>query len=134
MYLAMLSQKQKELFLDLSIFSMQSDGIIEPREQELVYQYCTEMDIERRVATKCDSVEEVLKELKHISTGSELKEMTIELVALMYADEDFADEENALLTNLQELFGFSSHLMGEIIFATQHLLLSHKMLARLIRD
>lgn len=134
MYLAMLSQKQKELFLDLSIFSMQSDGIIEPREQELVYQYCTEMDIERRVAPQCDSVEEVLNELKHISTDSELKEMTIELVALMYADEDFADEENALLTKLQEIFGFSSHLMGEIIFSTRHLLLSHKMLARLIQD
>lgn len=134
MYLSNLSNEQKELFLDLSIISMQSDGVIAPREQEAVYQYCNEMEIERRTDPKYQTADEVLRKLKDISAASELKMMTIELVALMYADEDFADEENALLMNLQNTFGFSSHLMEEIIFATRHLLLSHKMLARLIQD
>lgn len=134
MYLATLSQKQKDLFLDLTIFSMQSDGMIEPREQELAYQYCEEMRIERRAETQSKSVEDVLKELKTISTDSELKKMTIELVALMYADEDFANEEDALLKNLQNSFGFSSHIFGEIIFVTRHLLLSHKMLTKIVQE
>lgn len=134
MYLASLSKEQKDLFLDLSIFSMQSDGLVEPREQELIHQYCTEMNIEYRSAPNSEKAEDVLKSLKETSTESELKKITIELVALMYADEDFADEENALLMNLQNTFGFSSHLMGEIIFTTRHLLLSHKMLASLIQD
>lgn len=134
MYLATLSQKQKELFLDLSIFSMQSDGVIEPREQDLVYQYCGEMGIERRATPNSKSIEEVVQGLKEISTESELKKITIEIVALMYADEDFADEERALLSKMQEIFGFSSHTIGEITFATRHLLLSHKMIAKLIQE
>lgn len=133
MYLATLSEKQKKLFLDLSIFSMQSDGVIEPREQELVYQYCGEMEIERRKEAQSKSIEEVLKELKSISTESELKKITIELVALMYADEDFADEEKELLTKLADTFEFTSHIMGEIVFATRHLLLSHKMLSIIVK-
>ena len=133
MYLAALSKKQKDLFLDLSIFSMQSDGVIEPREQEVVYQYCGEMGIERRATVESKSVEDVLKNLKEISTESELKKMTIELVALMYADDDFADEEKELLTKLADAFNFNSHIMGEIVFATRHLLLSHKMLSIIVK-
>ena len=134
MYLADLSREQKDLFLDLSIFSMQIDGVVESREQNLVYEYCKEMGIECRSSTNSNTVDEVLKRLEEISTSSEMKKISVELVALMYADEDFADEENALLKKLQEVFGFSSHFMGEIIFSTRHLLLSHKMLARLIQD
>lgn len=134
MYLASLTKEQKNLFLDLSIFSMQSDGLVEPREQELIYQYCTEMDIEYRSAPNREKAEDVLESLKEISTESELKKITIELVALMYADEDFADEERKLLSKMQEIFGFSSHTIGEIIFATRHLLLSHKMIAKIIQE
>lgn len=133
MYLAFLSEEQKNLFLDLSIFSMKSDGVIEPRELDVVYQYCGEMGIDQRETTKAKNVDEVLKRLKEISTESELKKITIELVALMYADEDFADEENALLSKLQETFGFTSHLIGEIVFATRHLILSHKMLTTIVK-
>ena len=133
MYLAMLSNEQKDLFLDLSIFSMQSDGVIDPREQELVYQYCNEMGLERRTNTNNEKLDDVLMKLKKISTDSELQKITIELVALMYADEDFADEESELLTRLKNTFGFSSHLMGEIVFATRHLILSHKMLTTIVK-
>lgn len=134
MYLAALSREQKDLFLDLSIFSMRSDGVIEPREQNLVYQYCEEMRIERRLSTNSNTVDAVLNRLKEISTSSELKKISVELVALMYADDDFADEENELLSKLQITFGFSSHLIGEIIFSTRHLLLSHKMLAVIVKE
>ena len=132
MYLKNLSNEQKELFLDLSIFSMKSNGVVEEREQELTYQYCDEMHIEKRGNVKVEKVDEVLIRLREISTDSELKMMTVELVALMYADEDFADEESELLDKLQNTFGFSAHVMGEMIFVTKHLLLSHKMLADII--
>ena len=134
MYLAALSEEQKELFLDLSIFSMRSNGIVEVREQELAYQYCDEMNIRKRENVKNTNVDDVLKQLKKISTDSEMKKITVELVALMYADDDFADEEDELLMKLQNTFCFSSHVMGELIFATKHLLLSHRMLAEIVRE
>lgn len=134
MYLSNLSNAQKELFLDLSILAMKSDGVVEEREQELICQYCTEMGIEKRDNIKSENADEVLRKLRKESTNAELKSITVELVALMCADEDFADEESELLDKLKNIFGFSSHLMGEIIFATKHLLLSHKMIVDIVRE
>ena len=133
MYLSDLSKEQKELFLDLVIFSMASDGVVEEREKEVAKRYCNEMQVEFRVDTKLSSYEDVLQRTKEISNESELKKMTAELVALMYADDNFADEEDKLLKSVQKTFEFSSHVMGEIIFASRHLLLSLQMLANITK-
>jgi hypothetical protein len=42
----------------------------------------------------------------------------------MYADNDLAEEENEILDQMQNIFEFSTHTMGELIFVTKHLLLS----------
>lgn len=59
--------------------------------------------------------------------------MTVELVSLMYADANFADKEDELLRFVQTKFEFDSHLMGEIIFSSRHLLLSLQMLENVTR-
>ena len=132
MYLAGLSPEQKELFLDLSLFSMESDGIVEARELTAVKQYCEEMRIPYRTEKNSDNYQDVLQKLAEITDNTARKAIAVELVALMYADEDFASEEEELLDCLQKSFGFSSHQMGEIIFATRHLLLSYTLLARVV--
>ena len=133
MYLASLSKEQKELFLDLVIFSMSSDGVIDNREQEIVERYCKEMQMQYHSTSNLTSCVDVLQRLKDISTESDLKKMTVELVALMYADDNFADEEAELLKCLQSKFEFDSHLMGEITFSSRHLLLSLQMLENVTR-
>lgn len=133
MYLASFSKEQKELFLDLIIFSMSSDGAVDNREQEVAKRYCNEMQIQYRTTSNLASYVDVLRRLKDISEESDLKKMTVELVALMYADDNFADEEDELLKCLQSKFGFDSHLMGEIIFSSRHLLLSLHMLENVTR-
>lgn len=132
MYLANLTDEQKDLFLDLSLFSMESDGIIEERELALARQYCNEMNIPYRTEKKNDTYQEVLEKLAKITDNITQKAIAVELVALMYADEDFATEEDKLFDCLQKSFGFTSHESGEIIFATRHLLLSYRLLAQIV--
>lgn len=133
MYLANLSNEQKDLFLDLSMFSMESHNAVDKREKALIRQYCEEMKIDYRSEKKSSSFEEVLKRLKEISTDQDLKKITIEILAVMYIDERFDQEEHELLMCLKDVFQFSSHLMGELIFSTKHLLLSYQMLERIVK-
>lgn len=133
MYLANLTEEQKELFLDLSLFSMESDGLVEERELSVARQYCDEMNIPYRAEKKNASYKEVLEKLAKISDDVTKKTIAVELVALMYADNDFASEEDAILECLQNNFGFNPHQMGEITFATRHLLLSYKLMAQIVK-
>lgn len=133
MYLANLSNEQKELFLDLGILFMESKGEVDKREKMLLEQYCNEMQIKYRVQKNINSYESVLKRLKEISTNQELKKITVEILALIYVDEEFAEEEHKLMMSLQRIFRFSSHLLEEIIFTTRHLLLSYKMMENIVK-
>lgn len=92
------------------------------------------MQIEFRTTANSSSYVDVIKKLKEISSESDLKKLTFELVALMYADDNFADEEEKLLRCVQEYFGFSSHLMGELVFVSRHTLLSYRMIENVVKN
>ena len=132
MYLANLSKEQKELFLDLSILSMESKGVVDEREKTLLKQYCGEMEIAYRSEKKINSYETVMDRLKEVSSFEELKKITVEILALIYIDEKFEEEENELLICLRKKFEFSAHLLEELIFATRHLLLSYRILEKIV--
>ncbi len=132
MYLSELKYEQKECFLDLCIFFMKIDGITDKREELVLQQCCKEMAINIRVEPKYKNVEATLKKLKKISSYVDLKKMTIEIVALIYSDDCFQNEENEILVMLAKIFEFSSHTMSELTFATRHLLLSYKMLNKIV--
>ena len=74
-----------------------------------------------------------MKKLKDISTPSELKKITIELIALIYADGKYADEEAEFLKSIQKIFGFNSHLMEDLIYYTRNFLNSCEMLHNLVK-
>ena len=133
MYLSNLSDKQKTLFLDLALFSIESDGVIDDKELEMAHQFCEEMKIEFRDSKNHTSYEEVVSELKAISTTSELKKMTIELIALIYADGKYADEEADLLNCVQKTFQFNSHMMEDLIYNTRNLLNAVEVLNNIVK-
>lgn len=124
MFLFELADEQKELFIDLAIIAMESNGEVDDSEIAVIKGYCREMAVEYRETAKINNCAEVLGKLKEISTESELRKITIEITTLMYADNNLADEEEKMLIKMKEKFDFSTHLMGELIFAAKHLVLS----------
>ena len=82
MYLNELSNEQKDLFMDLAIFTMKSNGVVEEQEENLARKYCVEMNIDFRIEHKCDSHFSVLKRLRELSSKSDLKKITIEGLSL----------------------------------------------------
>lgn len=132
MFLYDLSNEQKDLFVDLAIFAMKSNGTVDKREKILLERYCREMDTQYRDAEKNNDCDEVLRKLKSISNEETLRKITIEITTLLYADDNLADEEDAFLNKIKEEFQFSVHDMGEILFATKHLLLSLNLIQNVI--
>ena len=59
--------------------------------------------------------------------------MTIELIALIYADGKYADEEADLLKYVQKTFQFSPHLMEDLIYNTRNLLNSCDVLNNMVK-
>lgn len=124
MFLYDLSEEQKALFIDLAILAMEANGSVDDSEKALLERYCREMAVPYRENTQSNSCDDVLNRLKDISNEATLRRITIEITALLYADNNLAEEEDELLNEIQKVFQFSTHLMGELIFATKHLLLS----------
>ena len=133
MYLSKLSDEQKELFLDLALFSMESDGVIKDQELEMVHRFCEEMRIDYRNKKNHASFEEVVCRLKDVSNKSELKKITVELIALKYSDEVYADEEAEILDCMKKIFKFSSHEMEDLIYYTRHLLNSCEAVNNIVK-
>ncbi len=124
MFLFDLTDEQKELFIDLAIGVVEANGTIDDSEKELLARYCREMAVEYREKANIINCKEVLKKLKEISDEAILRKISIEIIALMYADNDLAEEENEMLDQMKNVFEFSTHTMGELVFVTKHLLLS----------
>ena len=124
MFLFDLTDEQKELFIDLAIGVVEANGAVDKSEKELLARYCREMALEYREKANITDYKMVIEKLKEVSDEAVLRKISIEIIALMYADNDLAEEENEILDQMQNIFDFSTHTMGELIFVTKHLLLS----------
>ncbi len=124
MFLDNLSEEQKNLFIDLAVIAMEANGAVDDSETALLEKYCREMAIKYRDKVQNNDCDKILERLRAISDDATLKKITIEIITLLYIDNNLADEEDELLNKIQEKFQFSTHLMGELIFVTKHLMLS----------
>ena len=135
MFLYDLNNEQKELFIDLAILAIESNGSIDDSEIEVLKRYCREMAVDFREKANNNDCDDVLRKLRDICSESTLKKISIEIIALMYADNNLAAEEEKMLGKLKDAFQFSTHLMGELIFVTKHLMLSLSLIQGLtLRD
>lgn len=124
-----MSNEQKKIFIDVAIIAIKANGIIDDNEIIELKKYCREMEIEYREIEQNDDINYLLGRLKEISNESVLRRITIEIISLMYADNDLADSELSIINNMKEKFGFSTHLMSELMFVSKHRLLSRSLIA-----
>ena len=114
MFLSVLNDNEKDLFLNLVINAAEADNEFSDLEKSQIQAYCNEM------ATQLKSREAYsLKSDKVIKKLSESKEFVkkaifAEVIALMLVD-GLAKEEEELLEDIRKAFGFSKEYQDEII-------------------
>lgn len=100
MYLSMLSNEKKHLFLNLEIYMSKVDGDFSDGEKQIIDVHCIEMHIDNNNYEADMPQDEVLKQLKETLTHKEQRIVFLELVATIMADDVYHEEEEVLTNRL----------------------------------
>lgn len=101
MYLSMLSDTNKRLFLNLEIYLSKVDSDFSENERIIIDAHCIEMHIDNNNYEADMSQSEIFEGLK-VLTKQESKIVFLELVGTIMADNVYHVEERALVNKLAE--------------------------------
>jgi Tellurite resistance protein TerB. len=114
MFLNMLSNDEKELFLDVAIKAAEANGEIAKEEKEMLHAFAQEMKIESRSTTNKD-ISEILKAFTENSSKQSMRIVVFELIGILFADSEFDDFEKEFLSKVTDSFGISIETRDEMI-------------------
>lgn len=96
MYLAILNDEQKNLFLNIAKKLASTDGDFSEDERQVIDGYCHEMSVS--VVKKLDiAKEDMIERLGSISNTIEKKIIVFEFAGLVMVDSNFDESERVLL-------------------------------------
>ncbi len=113
MFLDRLNDKEKEMFLDLTVYTAQANGIIEDTEKNLILQYCKEMGVAFYDISKRHSLEEVVAVFSK-SSKEKKRIVLLEILGLCYADGDFDTVEQAFAKKFSQDIGLKDDLFDTL--------------------
>lgn len=112
MYLEMLTEKERKLFLDLAYQAMECDGEISQEEMETIKSYEVECQLPGYKRTQ-RTEKECLKLLKQ-SEMSHRRIVLIELTGIWSADNEWKDAELAMMDRVAAGLGISAMIVSRI--------------------
>lgn len=115
MFLATLNKNEKEQFLSLAVAVIKADGVVEEAEKEMLNAYATEMQVNLSNITIKDDVENVISSLANSSTETTQRAIFVELLALAFADGDYAAEEKEVVQKVAQGFGLKADFIERAV-------------------
>jgi tellurite resistance protein len=112
MYLTLLSQDEKEMFLELAYNIVNVDGNFSQDERSLLSTYCQEAQCsfdEKEVRPA-----NVLADKINTNSNKRNKQIIVfELVGLAMSDGDFVESEKEMISNISKIFGINSSFLDD---------------------
>lgn len=108
MFLEILNEKEKELFLSLAYDLSAADKDFSPEERELISGACREMGIEFDMDKIELSVDKVIDDINATCSEQAKKVMIFEAVRLAASDDDYDDDERQIIGEALVKFGLDS--------------------------
>lgn len=93
MYLNMLNQNQKQLFLNLAYRIADSDNDFSEKEQEIIKSYCIEMQIEDKHETDNKDINYIIEKINNSCDFKAKKIFVFEAIGLALVDSVYNSEE-----------------------------------------
>lgn len=113
MFLGLLNKGTKDLFLELSIHAALANRVLATEEEEIILQYCNEMNIPMKEIKKTMDEETLVSKLSNDILMVEKRIVIIEIVALVLADEVYDEEEKDFLNRLVKSMGLDAKALEE---------------------
>lgn len=115
MFLLELNERQKELFINVAVHAAHANGVLKDEELKLIEIYSREMDMEVPDMKIKSELEEDLKELKSISTKSQLNKITFEILAICISDQEYSQDEIEFMDILAEIFEVKKFIINKMV-------------------
>ena len=113
MFLGMLEEEQKELFLDLAIKAAASSGGIAIEEKNMLKSFAKELQIPPKYQCR-KRVTGIIDRLKAISDEKSLRIVMFEILAEMYSDSEYDETERQFIATMAESFNISQDTVNEM--------------------
>jgi tellurite resistance protein len=104
MFLNMLTEAQKKAFLAIAMKIIGADGLLDPRERQMIEGMRYEMGLWNETDLPKGSIEELAKPF---DTRQSRVTLMLEGIALAYVDEEYTSEEEKILRALALVFELS---------------------------
>lgn len=113
MYLSLLREEQKNLYINLAVHFASVDGDFSQEEKNMIDAYCYEMGISYDYSQKIPALIDVVEQLNAISNMHEKKMILFEIVGLAKADNNFHEDERRMIALMIERFAIKDTFVDE---------------------
>lgn len=114
MFLNSLNSKQKKLFIDLAIKAAESNGIVPIEQKNMLKSFAIEMNIEPQYSSNMN-IEDIISELKAISSEKELKIILFEILGIIISDSVFDEDEKKFVNHWVEMCGLDKKYVEQMV-------------------
>ena len=133
MYLSLLSNDKKHLFLDLEIHMSKTDGDFSVEEKAIIDTHCIEMHIDNN-SYECElPLEEVLSKISDEFTEQEKRIVFLELTATVLADNVYHTTEKVLVSKLADILRISEDESDVVLTLIKNLKDAYEGCAKFIK-
>ena len=115
MFLNSLNSTEKDNFMKLAVVVIKADGVVEESEKQILSAYANEMQIPVCNLDEQYDTDSIIKEFAMTSTLQTKRIIFLELLALAFADGNYAAEEKALVQQLADAFEFDRAFIEQAI-------------------
>lgn len=101
-YLGLLSEREKELFMGLAQYLISADGENSVEEEKMILAYCEEMQISYENDFTKTTEGEIIEEIEKISTIQAKKIISFELMGLALVDGCYHGKEQEMIRKMNK--------------------------------
>ncbi len=131
MFLQMISDKQKDLFMKLAIKAAEVNGIVEYEEKNMLKAFSIEMGIQPLYNTEA-SLDSIVSELKELSDEKSRRIILFEILGILISDSEFDDKEKSFVDELTKAFSISVEQKNDMIGLINEYLNVYKKISKVV--
>lgn len=114
MYLHLLNEKQKSLFMKLAVKATETNGAVTEEEKEMLGAFAKEMQI-CPVYSVEEPEETILQDLYAISSSKALRIIAFEILGIMFSDMEYDKAEESFVAKMTRKFEIPKEDVMEMV-------------------
>lgn len=132
MFLNSLNPTEKDNFMKLAVAVIKADGVVEESEKQILSVYSNEMQIPVCNFDGEEDIDKIIEEFAMNSTVQTKRIVFLELLALAFADGNYATEEKSLVQQLANAFEIDRTFIEQAINLEDAYMSAYMSLANLV--